>query len=209
MNPAIIQIPAANAIEATRIRRDFSLEPGHEQSPLMMLVKRLGVVVIFNVMKPIFNNPWENLMKKSVITTIVLCGVLFGGGVCLAPVWAVASASPALDKDSAKPSKITSIKGTCTFSGKENPWSAKLTPKGDGTYDAIYISTWSGKPLNYVGTIKTDLKSEISGTGKACKGAGNGTFEFSGKYGDDGIAQCKYNEVNGRRKGTMTAEMPK
>ena len=172
----------------------------------MTLVNRVGDMVIFQDMQLVLNNPWENPMKKSIITVLVLCGVLCGGGFCPAPVSAAPSTS---DKDSVKPSKITSIKGTCTFSGKKNPWSAKLTPKGDGTYDAVYVSTWSGKPLNYVGTIKTDLKSEISGMGKACKGAGNGTFEFSGKYGDDGIAQCKYNEVNGRRKGTMTAEMPK
>jgi hypothetical protein len=130
-------------------------------------------------------------------------------GVCLAPGWAVSTAYSALAKDSGKSAGITAVKGMCTFSGKQNPWSAKLTPKGDGTYDAIYISTWNGKSLNYVGTVKTDLKSEISGTGKACQGAGNGTFEFSGKYGNDGIAQCSYKEVNGRRKGTMTAEMPK
>jgi hypothetical protein len=209
MNSAIIQIPVANAIEAARKGADFSQEQGLEQRSPMILVNRVGDVVISNVMQPIFNNSWESPMKKSAITTLVLCGVLFLGGVCPAPVWAVATASSALDKDSGKPSKITSIKGTCTFSGKENPWSAKLTPKGDGTYDAIYISTWSGKPLNYVGTIKTDLKSEISGSGKASGGGANGTFEFSGKYGNDGIAQCSYKEVNGRRKGTMTAEMPK
>jgi hypothetical protein len=37
----------------------------------------------------------------------------------------------------------------------------------------------------------------------------NGTFEFSGKYGDDPIAQWSYKEVNGRRKGSLSAEMPK
>lgn len=136
-------------------------------------------------------------MKIPLITIVVLGGMLVLGGVC--------SGS---DKDSAKLSKITSIKGMCTFSGKQNPWSAKLTPKGDGTYDATYVSTWNGKALDYVGTVKTDLKSEISGSGKASGRGANGTFEFSGKYGNDGIAQCSYNEVNGRRKGTMTAEMP-
>jgi hypothetical protein len=150
----------------------------------------------------------EPVMNRNTVARCLVSLILVG--ICLAPGWAVSTAYSALAKESAKPAGIASVKGMCTFGGKQNAWSAKLTPKGDGTYDAIYISTWSGKPLNYVGTIKTDLKSEISGSGKASGGGGNGTFEFSGKYGTDGIAQCKYYEVNGRgRKGTMTAEMPK
>lgn len=106
---------------------------------------------------------------------------------------------------------LSSIKGTCVFGGKKSTWSAKLTPKGDGTYDAVYDSSWGGKPIKYVGTIKTDGKTEISGTGKASGGGANGTFEFSGTYGDDGIAKCSYKEVGGSRgrKGTLTAELPK
>ena len=136
------------------------------------------------------------------------------GGTCLM----LAVAIPALlcttaraeDRPAAtKPAKVLSIKGTCTFGGKDSTWSAKLTPKGDGTYDAVYVSTWGGKPLNYVGTIKTDLKAEISGTGKASGGSANGTFEFTGKFGEDGVAKCSYTEVGGKRKGAMTAEMPK
>ena len=114
------------------------------------------------------------------------------------------------DKAAVKPAELTSIKGTCKFGGKESDWSAKLTAKGDGSYDAVYDSSWGGKPLKYVGTLKTDLKTEISGDGKATEGKGNGIFEFSGKYGTNGIAQCSYKEVGGRgRSGTMTAEMPK
>jgi len=134
---------------------------------------------------------------------------LLVGGACLVPGVAVSTAFAAPAKDAVKPAEITSIKGICKFGNKESAWSAKLTAKGDGTYDATFVSSWSGKPLNYVGMIKTDLKTEISGRGKASGGKGNGTFEFSGKYGDDGIAQCSYKEVNGRRSGTMTAEMPK
>jgi len=123
-------------------------------------------------------------------------------------VISTASAEP--DKTAVTPAKTSSIKGICTFRGKESDWSAKLTAKGDGSYDADYVSSWGGKPLRYVGTIKTDLKTEISGSGKAAGGKGNGTFEFSGKYGTNGIAQCSYTEVGGRgRSGTMTAEMPK
>ena len=103
-----------------------------------------------------------------------------------------------------------SIQGTCLFGGKTSTWSATLKPKGNGTYDAVYISSWGGQPLNYVGTLKTDLKTEISGMGQASGGRANGTFEFSGKYGADGIAKCSYSEVGGRgRGGTMTAELPK
>ena len=109
-----------------------------------------------------------------------------------------------------KPAQITSIAGTCTFGGQKSGWSAKLTAKGDGTYGAVYVSSWGGKTLNYIGTIKSDLKMEISGNGKPSGGGANGTFEFSGKYGPDGIAQCSYKEVNGRgRSGSMTAEMAK
>ena len=104
---------------------------------------------------------------------------------------------------------MTLIKGTCIFRGKESTWSAKLAAKGDGTYDAVYVSSWGGATLNYVGTIKTDLKTEISGDGKASGGRANGTFEFSGKNGTNGIAQCSYKEVGGGRSGSMTAEMPK
>ena len=106
------------------------------------------------------------------------------------------------------PAQVTSIKGTCTFGGKKSTWTAKLTAKGNGTYDASYVSSWGGATLNYVGTIKTDLKTEISGDGKPSGGRANGTFEFSGKYGSDGVAQCTYQEVSGHRSGSMTAEMP-
>jgi len=133
---------------------------------------------------------------------------LFLGGACLVSGLAASTAATAPDKSVTKQAELTSIKGTCTFGGKLTDWSAKLKAKGDGTYDAVYVSSWGGKPRNYVGTIKTDLKKVISGTGKASGGGANGTFEFSGKYGDDGIAQCTYNEVNGRRSGSMTAEIP-
>jgi hypothetical protein len=131
------------------------------------------------------------------------------GGACLAPRWAVSTASAAPEPTAAKPAEVSSIKGVCTFRGKDSPWSAQLTAKGNGTYDAVYVSSWGGKPLDYVGTIKTDMKTEISGSGKASGGGANGTFEFSGTYGTNGIAQCSYKEVGGRRSGTMTAEMPK
>jgi len=141
--------------------------------------------------------------------TVVRClSMLLLGGACLSPGLAVSTAFAAPAKAAHKGAEITSIKGTCTFHGKESNWSAKLTAKGNGTYDAVYVSSWGGKPLNYVGTIKTDLKTEISGDGKPGGGRANGTFEFSGKYGKDGIAQCNYKEVGGRRTGSMTAEMP-
>lgn len=134
--------------------------------------------------------------RKTAIWVFAACLL---GGACLVSGWAAA-----------KPATITSIRGTCTFGNKTNDWSAKLTAKGNGTYDAVYVSSWSGKPLSYVGTIKTDLKTEISGTGKAIEGKGNGTFEFSGKFGVDGIAQCRYKEIGSRgRNGSLTAEMPR
>jgi hypothetical protein len=150
-------------------------------------------------------------MQKSLMnrTTVVRCLSMLGGA-CLVSGLVVSAAFAAPDRAVGKPAEFTSIKGTCTFGGRESDWSAKLTAKEDGTYDAVYVSSWSGQPLNYVGTMKTDLKTEISGNGKASGGKGNGTFEFSGKYGTNGIAQCRYKEVGGRgRSGTMTAEMPR
>lgn len=134
---------------------------------------------------------------------------LLAGGACLAVGLAVSTAHAAADKAAVKPASISSIKGTCLFGGKQSTWSAKLKPKGEGVYDAVYTSSWGGSPLTYVGSLKTDLKTEISGEGKASGGRANGTFEFSGTYGTNGIAQCSYKEVGGRRKGSMTAEMPK
>lgn len=142
---------------------------------------------------------------KSVVrclSTVVL------GGACLASGAAASVAAGAQATAVTKQAEIVSIKGTFTFGGRKSTWSAKLTAKGDGTYDAVYDSLWGGKPMSYVGTVKTDLKKELSGTGKANGGGANGTFEFSGKFGDNGIAHCTYKEVNGRRSGTMTAEMP-
>ena len=134
---------------------------------------------------------------------LLLCGACLLSGL----TGSTASAAPA--EAAGKAPEVTSIKGTCTFRGKENNWSAKLTPKGEGVYDAVYVSSWSGKSLDYVGTIKTDLKTTISGDGKASGGNANGTFEFSGTYGTNGLAQCSYKETNGRRRGTMTAGTPK
>jgi len=144
--------------------------------------------------------------RKTVVRRLavsLLCGT------CLVPGLAVLTALGVPAEVAVKPAETTSIKGTCNFRGKESDWSAILTAKGDGTYDAVYVSSWGGAPLNYVGTIKTDLKTAISGDGKASGGRANGAFEFSGKYGTNGIAQCSYKEVGGRRSGSMTAEMPK
>jgi hypothetical protein len=143
----------------------------------------------------------RNTMARGLSTLLL-------SGVCLAPVWVVSTAQ-GVPAAGAKPAEIDTIKGTCLFNGKESTWSAKLTAKGNGTYDAVYVSSWGGTPLSYVGTIKTDLKTEISGSGKGSGGRSNGTFEFSGKFDANNVAQCSYKEVGGRRKGTMTAELPK
>jgi hypothetical protein len=141
--------------------------------------------------------------------SVIRCVSVLSVAAFLVSVLAVLPVSGETVGAAGKSSDITSIKGTCLFGGKKSTWSAKLTAKGDGSYDAAYVSTWNGKPLQYTGTIKSDLKTEISGTGKASGGTANGTFEFSGKYGSDGIAQCKYKEVGPRgRSGTMTAETP-
>lgn len=109
-----------------------------------------------------------------------------------------------------------SIKGTCEFMRRPGTWSATLTPTDTpGVYDAQYVASFSmgggsvgGNHMTYVGQIKSDFKTTISGNGQSTGGGGNGTFEFSGDYGDDGIARCNYREIGGQRSGTLTAEKP-
>lgn len=110
----------------------------------------------------------------------------------------------------AQAGKKLTIKGTCLFGGRPGTWSGVLTPTAAaGVYDVDYVAAWGGKKaMTYTGQIKTDRKTRISGTGKATGGGGNGTFEFSGKFGDNGVANCAYSEVGGtrRRSGTMTVD---
>jgi len=108
------------------------------------------------------------------------------------------------DKAAGTTGKTYTIKGTCKFGGTQSTWSATLTPKGKGTYQAVYVALWGGKPVNYVGTIETDGRTKIRGTAK-----GSGSFEFSGTYGEGGVAQCTYKEVGGPRNGPMTAGLLK
>ena len=107
------------------------------------------------------------------------------------------------------PAKEITIKGTCTFGGQTGTWTGKLTLKSEGVYDAKYVASHGGnKAMTYEGTIKTDFKTEISGMGKATGGGGNGTFEFSGKFDDKGVAKCPYKEVGGgrNRSGSLTVD---
>jgi hypothetical protein len=109
------------------------------------------------------------------------------------------------------PANIISIKGTCMFMNQQGTWSAKLTPtSAPDVYDAQYVAAFAlgGNNMTYVGQIKSDFKTSISGGGKSTGGGGNGTFEFSGKYGEDGIAKCNYTELGGQRSGTLTARKP-
>lgn len=107
------------------------------------------------------------------------------------------------------------IKGTCEFMRQQGTWSATLKPTDTpGVYDAQYVASFSmggrmgGDKMTYEGQIKSDFKTTISGNGKSTGGGGNGNFEFSGKYGDDGVAQCNYTEIGGQRSGTLTAGKP-
>jgi hypothetical protein len=114
-----------------------------------------------------------------------------------------------------KPAKTLTIKGTCDFMRQPGTWSAELTPTDTpDVYDAQYVASFSmggrtgGDHMTYKGQIKSDFKTAISGNGESTGGGGNGTFEFSGNYGEDGIAKCNYKEIGGQRSGTLTAEKP-
>jgi len=137
--------------------------------------------------------------------------ILLQSGICLLLGVAVSALINTSAKAQDKSANIISIKGTCFFMNQQGTWSAKLTPTNTpGVYDAQYIASFrlGGDHMTYVGQIKSDFKTTISGSGKSTGGGGNGTFEFSGNYGDDGIAQCNYTEVGGQRSGTLTAERP-
>jgi hypothetical protein len=132
--------------------------------------------------------------------------LLGGAGLLLAAEVAPRIGAP--DRTPGTTNVTYSIKGTCQFGGTKTAWSATLKPKTRGSYDASYVCNWGGNPLTYTGTIETDGKTKISGTGKANSAGANGAFEFSGEYGTNGTARCNYKEVGGRRSGTMTAELP-
>lgn len=154
---------------------------------------------------------WRIILNRK---TVACClSTLHLGVACLVLVLTGLTVFSVLAKAADEPAEITSIKGTCTFGGRKGTWSAELRWRGDDTYDADYASDFGGKILKYVGTIKTDLRTEISGIGKASGGGANGIFEFSGMYGDNGMAKCSYWEVGrpGRRgrSGTLTVEKPK
>ncbi len=98
------------------------------------------------------------------------------------------------------------VKGTWSYGPNERgTWSAKLTPKGGGIYAADYTAIRAGRELKYAGEVRTDLRTGIAGIGKSA----SGTFEFSGRYGPDGVARCLYTEVGGKRTGSLTAELPR
>jgi hypothetical protein len=138
------------------------------------------------------------------------------GGACLLTGLAILPliSTPAKSEDKpaeTKPANVVSIKGTCIFMGQQGTWSAKLTSTNTpDTYDAQYVAAFAlgGNHMTYVGQVKSDFKTAISGNGKSTGGGGNGTFEFSGNYGNDGVAKCNYTEVGGQRTGTLTAEKP-
>jgi hypothetical protein len=142
--------------------------------------------------------------------------ILLLGGACLGAGLAVSALINTSARAEGTSAAVISIKGTCDFMRRPGTWSAQLTPtETPGVYDAQYVAAFSmggggvgGDHMTYVGQIKSDFKTTISGNGKSTGGGGNGTFEFSGTYGADGVAQCKYTEVGGQRSGTLTAEKP-
>ncbi len=143
-------------------------------------------------------------------STLLLGGACLWAGLAISAI--ISAPAKAEDKPAqTKSANITSIKGTCTFMRQQGTWSAKLTPTdAPGVYNAQYVAAFAmgGNNMTYAGQIKSDFKTTISGGGKSTGGGGNGTFEFSGNYGDDGIAKCNYLEVGGQRSGTLTAEKP-
>jgi hypothetical protein len=113
--------------------------------------------------------------------------------------------------DKAAKKDPTYIAGTGKFGGGPVTWSAQLTPtKTPGVYKADYKAAWGGnKNMTYVGEITSDFKTEIKCFGKATGGGGNGTFEFSAKFDDKGIAASTYKEIGGNRNrsGPINADL--
>jgi len=139
---------------------------------------------------------------------------------CLTTGLAVSGFMNASSRAEDQSADTISIKGTCEFMRRPGTWSAELTPtETPDVYDAQYVASFSmgggggrggigGDHMTYEGQIKSDFKTTISGNGKSTGGGGNGNFEFSGTYGDDGVAQCNYKEIGGQRSGKLTAEKP-
>ena len=142
--------------------------------------------------------------------------ILLLGGSCLSAGLSVSALIHPSARAEDKSTSTISIKGTCEFMRRQGTWSATLTPTDTpGVYDAQYVAAFSmgggavgGNHMTYVGQIKSDFKTTISGNGTSTGGGGNGSFEFSGNYNDEGIAQCNYLEIGGQRSGTLTAEKP-
>jgi len=142
--------------------------------------------------------------------------VILLGGACLGACLAFSAFIHTSARAEEKSTGIISIKGTCEFMRRPGAWSATLTPTDTpDVYDAQYVASFSmgggsvgGDHMTYVGQITSDFKTTISGNGSSTGGGGNGSFEFSGNYGEDGIARCNYREVGGQRSGTLTAEKP-
>jgi hypothetical protein len=98
------------------------------------------------------------------------------------------------------PAGEITLRGECFFNRNKGTFTAKLKPAGDNTYDVVYDVVWGGRNSTWKGTIKSDLKGEISGSGTG----GSGTFEFSGKF-VNGVARCPYRENGPRgRSGSLT-----
>jgi hypothetical protein len=156
-------------------------------------------------------------MKRTILTrfswVILVCAV--AGGLLVLGTHVIAEDSGTKTTET-KPATqgYTSVDGTCAFMGRGGTWSAKLTTNDDGTYKASYVAAYAGNNhMTYEGSIKADWKGEVSGKGDSTGGGGNGSFEFSGKFDDTGVAKCNYKEVGGRggggRTGTLTVNQPK
>jgi hypothetical protein len=142
---------------------------------------------------------------QRVFSIFLLCGACLSAGLAISEI---INTSARAEDESAD---TISIKGTCEFMRQQGTWSAELTPtETPDVYDAQYVASFrlGGDHMTYEGQIKSDFKTSISGNGKSTGGGGNGSFEFSGNYSEDGIAQCNYAEVGGRRSGTLTAGKP-
>jgi hypothetical protein len=109
-----------------------------------------------------------------------------------------------------RPTKEVALTGTCLFSGSKGTLTATLTPKTDGSYDVVYQVSWKGgKASTWTGTIKSDLKGDITGDGS--ERSGGAVFDYAGKF-VNGVADCKYSErgkQGGGRKGTLTLTLKK
>jgi hypothetical protein len=102
----------------------------------------------------------------------------------------------------------TVLNGSFTRSGGKDTGDLKatLTPDGAGQWKVVYDFQWKGKPTQYVGTIKGDLKDGVI-AGDAATKDGKRTWEIKGAAKGGVLKFDHWETTKGGRKVTGDATL--